>query len=283
MFKIKIKEFRGKNCLITGAASGIGRSTAIAIAKLGVKLVLTDINAKGLEEVSQIITSQGGTVLKFKAFDVSKFEQVKSFADEVHNVFGSMDIIMNIAGISLWGEIHKLEHEHWQKCINIDLWGPIHIMECFLKEMVKAGKGGHLVNVASSAGLFGLPIHSPYSAAKAGVVGISEVLRFDLERYNIGVTLVCPGAVKTPLVETVEIIGIDRTDPAALEIQEKFLNLAVTPEKVADQIIKAIKKKKYLILTSIDMKALYWLKTKMKFLYRLIMRKLNKMLDKVNQ
>ena len=278
---MKIKEFRGKKCVITGAASGIGRATAIKVAKLGMNLFLTDINAAGLEGVSEEIEKSGGVVSKYKALDVSNYEAVKSFAEEIHNEFGAMDIIMNIAGISLWGEIQNLEHQHWQKCINIDLWGPIHIMECFLKETIKAGRGGHLVNVSSSAGLFGLPIHSPYSAAKAGLVGISEVIRFDLERYNIGVTLVCPGAVKTPLVNTVEIIGIDRTDPGAIEIQDKFLERAITPEKVAEQIIKAINKNKYLILTSIDMKALYWLKRKFAPLYRFIMRKLNKMLDKV--
>lgn len=278
---MKEKEFNNKKCVITGAASGIGKSTAIKLAKLGVNLFLTDINTAGLKEVADLIHQQGGKVSKYKALDVSKYEEVKNFADEIHKEFGSMDLIMNIAGISIWGEVHNLEHEHWQRCINIDLWGPIHVMECFLKETIKAGKGGHLVNVSSSAGLFGLPIHSPYSAAKAGIVGISEVLRFDLERYNIGVTLVCPGAVKTPLVNTVEIIGVDKSNPAAVELQDKFLERAITPDNVADQIIKAIIKNKYLILTSFDMKALYWFKRKMNPLYRLIMRKLNKIVDKV--
>ncbi|MHA1301961.1 MAG: SDR family oxidoreductase [Candidatus Helarchaeota archaeon] len=278
---MKIKDFKGKKCIITGAASGIGKSTAIKMGELGVNLFLTDINATGLKEVSEIIEKNGGIVSKYKALDISNYEDVKSFAEEIHKEFGAMDIIMNIAGISLWGEIHNLEHKHWQKCINVDLWGPIHVMECFLKETIKAGNGGHLVNVSSSAGLFGLPIHAPYSAAKAGLVGISEVIRFDLERYNIGVTLVCPGAVKTPLVDTLEVIGIDRTDPAALEIQDRFLERAITPDKAAEQIIRAIKKNKYLVLTSMDMKALHWLKRKMAPLYRLIMRKLNKMLDKV--
>ncbi|TFF93061.1 MAG: SDR family NAD(P)-dependent oxidoreductase, partial [Promethearchaeota archaeon] len=144
-----------------------------------------------------------------------------------------------------------------------------------------AGHGGHLVNVSSAAGLFGFPIHSPYSAAKAGLVGISEVLRFDLERYNIGVTLVCPGAVETPLKNTVEIIGLDKSSPAAMDLQAEFSERAIPPEKVAKQIIHAIKKNKFLVLTSSDMKALYWLKRKFAPLYRFIMRKLNKLVDKV--
>ncbi|MHA1148292.1 MAG: SDR family oxidoreductase [Promethearchaeota archaeon] len=278
---MKIKDFKGKKCIITGAASGIGRSTAIKMAKLGVNLFLTDINASGLEEVSQIIRDSGGLVSYYKPLDISKFEDVKKFANEIHSKFGSMDIIMNIAGISIWGEITNLEHKHWERCINIDLWGPIHVIECFLKETINAGKGGHLVNVSSAAGLFGLPIHSPYSAAKAGLVGISEVLRFDLKRHKIGITLVCPGAVETPLKNTVEIIGVDKDNPAAKEIKSQFSERAITPENVADQIIKAIKKNKFLILTSFDMRAIYWFKRKCNPIYRLIMRKLNKLVDKV--
>jgi len=278
-----LKNFKNKNCLITGAASGIGRATAIEIAKSGVNLFLTDINKKGLEETAGIIKNKGGNVCKFKALDISNFEEVKTFADEVHNEFGAMDIIMNIAGISIWGEIQNLKHEHWQKCINVDLWGPIHIIECFLKETIIASKGGHLVNVSSAAGLFGLPIHSPYSTAKAGLVGLSEVLRFDLQRYNIGVTLVCPGAVNTPMTDSVQIIGLDRNSPFGQELYNKFIKRAIPPERVAKQIIKAIKKKKYLVLTSFDMKFLYWLKRRMPIFYRLFMKKLNKLVDKIKQ
>lgn len=278
---MKKEAFVNKKCLITGAASGIGRATAIKMSELGARLCLTDINSNGLKEINDVIIKRGGKVINFKALDITNYDLVKAWAAEIHKKFGAMDIIMNIAGISLWGEVHFLEHEHWQKCINVDLWGPIHIMECFLKETIKAGKGGHLVNVSSAAGLFGLPIHSPYSAAKAGLVGISEVLRFDLERYNIGVTLVCPGAVETPLKNTVEFIGIDLSNPAVEGLKAQFSDRAISPEKVANQIISAIKKKKFLVLTSFDMKALYWFKRKMAPVYRLIMRKLNTLLDKV--
>jgi len=278
---MKEKNFKNKKCLITGAASGIGKSLALEMAKMNVILFLTDINTAGLEDVSQLIKDQGGIVSKFKTLDIACYEDVKNFANEIHSEFGPMDIIMNIAGISIWGEITDLEHEHWEECINVDLWGPIHIIECVLKETIKAGKGGHLVNVSSAAGLFGFPIHSPYSAAKAGLVGLSEVLKFDLKRYNIGVTLVCPGAVETPLKNTVKIIGIDKSNPAVREIQDKFSERAIAPEKVAKQIINAIKKDKFLVLTSFDIKALFWFKRKIAPLYRLIMRKLNKLVFKV--
>ena len=91
--------------------------------------------------------------------------------------------------------------------------GPIHVIETFVPPMVAAGRGGHLVNVSSAAGLVALPWHAAYSASKYGLRGLSEVLRFDLARHGIGVSVVVPGAVKTPLVHTVEIAGVDRDHP----------------------------------------------------------------------
>lgn len=110
---------------------------------------------------------------------------------------------MNVARMATWGRNQDLEPRHWRACFEIDLVGPIHVMSAFVPAMIKAGTGGHVVHVSSAAGLFGLPIHPPYSAAKFGLRGVSEVLRLDLEQYDFGVTPVCPGAVKTPLVGTV--------------------------------------------------------------------------------
>ena len=280
---MKNKDFKDKKCVITGAASGIGRSTAIAMAKLGVELFLTDINAEGLEETVQIITSDGGKVSKYSAFDISQHKKVEEFANNIHTEFGSMDIVMNVAGISTWGEPHELKHEHWAKMINVDLWGVIHGLESFLPEMVKAGKGGHLVNVSSSAGIVALPWHAAYSAAKFGVVGISEVFRYDLKQYNIGVTVICPGAVDTPLKHTVEIIGVDNDDPEVIRLKERFTERAVTPEKVAQLTIKGIKKNKFMVITSFDIKFLYWCKRNVSPLYRLIVKKVNKIVNEAKK
>ena len=100
--------------------------------------------------------------------------------------------------------------------------GPIHVIETFVPPMVAAGRGGHLVNVSSAAGLVALPWHAAYSASKYGLRGLSEVLRFDLARHRIGVSVVVPGAVKTPLVKTVEIAGVDREDPAREPVGRPF-------------------------------------------------------------
>jgi NAD(P)-dependent dehydrogenase (short-subunit alcohol dehydrogenase family) len=269
-----------KRCLITGAASGIGRATAIAAAGRGAELYLTDRNGEGLKGVVDEIRSSGGTVGHFATVDLVDYEAVVAFAAEVHALGASMDVVMNIAGISTWGRIEQLEHEHWRRTIEVNLMGPIGVLECFVPPMIGAGRGGHVVNVASVAGLFGLPWHAPYSASKLGLRGVSEVLRFDLRKHGIGVSLVCPGAVKTPLVDTVEIVGVDRDSPKMRRLVALFERRAVTPEKVAEKILEAIERNRYLVFTSPDGRFLHWLQRKFSPPYELLMRVMNRELDR---
>jgi NAD(P)-dependent dehydrogenase (short-subunit alcohol dehydrogenase family) len=246
------RDLAGRRVLITGAASGIGCATALRLGQKAAQLVLTDVDAGGLEQAAKEAVSAGGTVHVAEALDVADYEAVVAFASRVHERVGSMDVVMNIAGISTWGAVERLEHRHWQRTIDVDLMGPIHVIECFLPPMIESGRGGHLVNVSSAAGLFGLPWHAPYSAAKFGLRGISEVLRFDLRRHGIGVTLVCPGAVRTPLVRTVDIVGVNRDHPVMKKLTERFESHAISPDDVAAQIIDAVERGRYLVLTSRD-------------------------------
>ncbi len=197
----------GRSCLVTGAASGIGRATALAASARGARLVLADRQAEALAAVAEEIGAAGGTVLAAGVIDVTDRETVEAFAADVHAEHGSVDVVMNVAGISTWGSVETLRHEDWRAMVEVNLMGPIHVIEAFVPAMVRAGRGGHLVNVSSAAGLIGLPWHAAYSASKFGLRGVSEVLRFDLRRHGIGVTLVCPGAVDTPLVGTMQIAG----------------------------------------------------------------------------
>lgn len=267
--------FAAKKTLITGAASGIGEATAHQAASEGAILVLTDINAELLASAVATITASGGTVAYSEALDVADHIAVDAFAAHVDAEVGPLDIVMNIAGISTWGRIQDLDHSHWRRTVDIDLMGPIHIMSAFIPPMIAAGKGGHLVNVSSAAGLFGLPLHAPYSAAKFGLRGVSEVLRFDLEQYGIGVTLVCPGAVDTPLVGTVDIVGIDRDDPRLQRAAADFQKHSVTPDQAAGSIIKGVKRGTYLVFTSNDIRIGHWAQRWFPYGYRKAMRKLN--------
>lgn len=159
--------------------------------------------------------------------------------------------------------------------VSINLMGPIHVIETFLPPMVAAGRGGHLVNVSSAAGLVALPWHAAYSASKFGLRGLSEVLRFDLARHGIGVSVVVPGAVNTPLVNTVEIAGVDRENPRVQKLVGRFTGHAVAPEVVADKILEGVRKNRFLIYTSNDIRALYMFKRVAWWPYSIAMRRAN--------
>lgn len=271
---------QGKKCLITGAGSGIGRATALASAREGADLYLTDINAEGLAETVALVTRAGGRVVESRDLDVSDYEAVAAWGEDVHAAHGSMDVVMNVAGISAWGTVENLEHRHWKSMVDVNLMGPIHVIETFVPPMVRAGRGGHLVNVSSAAGLLALPWHAAYSASKFGLRGVSEVLRFDLKRHHIGVSLVVPGGVKTPLVGTVQIAGVDRDDPRVRKFAHRFEKRAVSPERVADCIVRGIKKRRYLVYTSNDVRFGYWWARKFAPPYEFVMQKANDQFSK---
>jgi NAD(P)-dependent dehydrogenase (short-subunit alcohol dehydrogenase family) len=237
----------GRTAVVTGAASGIGRATAVKLAERGAQVVLTDRDADGLAAVA----AETGA-LHHAAFDISDHEAVTAFAAEVTQ---PVDIVMNVAGIATWGAVEELRHEDWQKIVEVNLMGPIHVIEAFVPAMVRGGRGGHLVNVSSAAGLLGLPWHAAYSASKFGLRGVHEVLRFDLRRHRIRCTLVCPGAVDTGLVQTLDIRGVDRDHPALQKMTKRFQGHAASPEKVAAIILKGVERNRELVFTSADIRA----------------------------
>ena len=248
--------FSGALTLVTGAGSGIGRATALLVAQRGGRLVLTDIQADGLAGTIALLAEAGhvDAVAHDEALDLTDADAVVAFAGRVHEAAGAVDVVMNVAGISTWGRIQDLDLAHWRRTVEVDLMGPIHVMHAFVPAMIEAGRGGHVVNVSSAAGLFGLPLHAPYSAAKFGLRGVSEVLRFDLAAHDIGVTLVCPGAVATPLVGTVDIVGVDRTDPRVVKAIRGFEKHAVSPEKAAEAMIRGVEKGRHTAFTSADIR-----------------------------
>jgi NAD(P)-dependent dehydrogenase (short-subunit alcohol dehydrogenase family) len=267
--------FAGKRCVVTGAASGIGRATALRLAAQGAELYLTDRDGDGLEKTVADARSLGARVPEYRALDIADYHQVAAFAADIHDKHPSMDVVLNIAGVSAWGTVDRLTHEQWSKMIAINLMGPIHVIETFVPPMVAAGRGGRVANVSSVAGLVALPWHAAYSASKFGLRGLSEVLRFDLARHRIGVSVVVPGAVNTPLVNTVEIAGVDREDPRVARWVRRFAGHAVSPEKAAEKILAGVAKNRYLIYTSPDIRALYAFKRLAWWPYSVAMRQVN--------
>ena len=155
----------GAKVCITGAASGIGRATALRLARKQARLFLMDRNGAGLEETCRLVRAAGGQVGASGIFDITDLGAYKKFADAVHAENGPLDILINNAGIALFALVEDMTHEHWRKIIDTNLWGVIHGVECFLPEMIRA-KRGHLVTVSSTAGLVGAPWHAAYATAK---------------------------------------------------------------------------------------------------------------------
>lgn len=257
MLRAPVRDLRGKNVFLTGAASGIGRATAIAAAREGASLFLTDVDQAGLIAVAEEISSTGGDVAYAAPVDVSDHDAVRAMATEITAQHGAMDVVMNVAGIASWGTIAAMPHSTWRRVVDVNLMGPIAVLEYLVPPMIEAGRGGQVVNVSSAAGIIGMPWHAAYSASKFGLRGVSEVLRFDLARHRIGVSLVCPGGVDTGLTETVQIAGVDKTSPQFSRLQAHFRKRAVTPEHAAEAILRGVTRNRYWVYTSRDIQLVH--------------------------
>jgi NAD(P)-dependent dehydrogenase (short-subunit alcohol dehydrogenase family) len=271
----------GLHVLVTGAASGIGASLARRLARHGAHLYLTDRNAAGLNEVAGEIRAAGGSIELVRALDITDIDAVRDFAADVHSRVPAVDAVINVAGIAIWGTVSSLSHEQWRRVIDVNLMGTVHVIESFVPAMVERGRGGHLVNVSSAAGLIGLPWHAAYSASKFGVRGISEVLRFDLARHRIAVSLVCPGGVDTPLTESVEIAGVDSGSAVIRKARGAFQRHAVSPDVAAARIEAGMLRRRYLVYTSEDIRLIHAVQRYLPPLYVLIMKMFNRAADAV--
>ena len=267
--------------LITGAASGIGRSIARLAAGEGARLILTDIDAAGLAAAVAGIEAQGGEVLHHAAFDVSDIDAVTAFEDAVAAKVRSVDILVNNAGIAIWGRIEDMTHEDWRQVIEVNLMGPIHILERFVPPMIAAGRGGHIVNVSSAAGLFGLPWHAAYSASKFGLRGISEVLRFDLRKHRIRVSLVLPGGVDTGIVQSVKIAGFDMRSPRFQKYVAGFRGFATSSDEAARRILDGVARGKYHVYTSNEIAIGHFFQRVFPASYEAVMRGMNRGFDRI--
>lgn len=276
-----VPDLLDREFFLTGAASGIGRATAELAARQGARVHLTDIQAEALESVTQGIRDAGGRVGFVRALDVSDHEAVVAMARDLTTEYGAMDVVANVAGIARWGTVQAMPHSSWQALIDINLIGPISVIEELIPPMIEAGRGGQLVNVSSAAGIIGMPWHAAYSASKFGLRGVSEVLRYDLARHRIGVSLVCPGAVATPLTQTVDIAGVDKESKAFKRAQKRFRSHGATPEEAAEAIINGLRRNRYWVYTSNDIRAIHALQRYFPPGYRLAMTAMNRVANRV--
>jgi len=187
----------GKKAIITGAGKGIGRATALALAKEGVSLGLIARTEEDLQKVADEVQTNGVDVYIASA-DVSSNEQVTSAVDKLLSELGTIDILINNAGIAKFGGFLELDVEEWEKIIQVNLLGMYYVTRAVLPKMID-NKSGDIINISSTAGEKGGPVTSAYSASKAGVLGLTESLAMEARKHNIRVTALTPSTVVTDL------------------------------------------------------------------------------------
>jgi len=241
---------KGCAAVVTGGASGIGRAISLALSREGARVVVADLDEKGMAVTVGDIRKAGGEAISIKT-DVSSLTEVQNLAERAWSSFGPISIVCNNAGVSLVGSLEKATYRDWQWVMGVNLWGVIHGIMAFVPSMIAEGKGGHIVNTASMAGLVATQWLGVYTATKYAVVGLTETLRKDLKPYNIGVSVLCPMSVDTRITESERSRPEQLKDPGVEHVQVSvgFLGRVITAEEVASQVISAIKKNQLYIIT----------------------------------
>lgn len=272
-------------CVVTGAASGIGREVALRLAREGHEVALVDRDETGLDATARDVTGiRPGALLDDQVLDLTDIDEVRAWASRVTGEFGAPDEVFHVAGIAIWGDPRTLPHDKWVKVIDVNLMGTVHVVEALVPAMAEAGKIGtgrharprRLCCVSSAAGFIGLPWHAAYAASKGGVLGMCEVLRFDLAPHGVSVHVAVPGAVDTPLVRTIDIDGVDKSAKRVAKVTKLFQGHAASPAEAADRIVDGTRKGRYMVYTSTDIRVGRWAQVNMPWAYRAVMRLLNR-------
>jgi NAD(P)-dependent dehydrogenase (short-subunit alcohol dehydrogenase family) len=219
--KLPALRFDGQTVLVTGASSGIGRATALAFAAAGANVVLVARRAAALAKVAAQVRAAGGTALVVAA-DVSDPAAVAGGFRKAIKRFDRIDIVVNNAGVLIPARVAELDPKDLQRMLDVNLFGALHVMQAAVEQMQSQPEGGHIVNVASLAGRRGFSPLGGYCASKFALVGMTEALRTELLGSKVGVSLVLPGVIDTPMAAAAA------SDPATEGFWPKSLNMPVS-------------------------------------------------------
>lgn len=221
--------FDGKSAIITGAASGIGRAVAVKLASEGARVVVCDRNIDGIQDVAHAI----GPAALPMTLDVAEEASCQAVVERAVAENGSLDIVCNIAGVLDFGRFADVDQSRWDRVMSVNLGGVYHMCRAAMPHLIQSR--GTIVNMASAAGLVGVPYNSAYTASKHGVVGLTRALALEFSKEGVRINAVCPGGVKTPMLEQAMPKDIDwqMVMRAASWLDSGEM---ATPEDIADTV-----------------------------------------------
>ena len=233
--------FNAKKVVITGAASGIGKELALQISRYGGIIIAADYDKKCLDETVKQVKDSGGAAFGYKV-DISDSRQVGKFAADVKKKHGSIDMLINNAGVTLFGKFEELKIADFEWIMNINLWGAIYMTKAFLPEL-KDKEGAYIVNVASVFGVIGTGNQSAYCATKFGLRGFTEALQDELYSFPVNVISVLPGGIKTNIARNARIIKDGSILKDTEKLEKRLSKISkTTAAEAASAIIDGMKK-----------------------------------------
>jgi short-subunit dehydrogenase len=244
--------FKGKVALVTGAASGIGASLAIALAKRKCDLALVDLNELGLTE-GAAGAAKFGVDVSTRVLDVADASEIAALPDEIEARHGRLAILVNNAGVALAGQFDQVSLDDFKWLIDINFWGVVRMTKAFLP-MLRREPFANIVNISSLFGIIAPPGQTAYCASKFAVRGFSESLRLELAGSPIAVTVVHPGGIATSIARNARLPkGISNADAPALRRVEKMLTMS--PDDAAERIVLGIARREPRVLIGKDCKS----------------------------
>lgn len=238
-----MRALRGLTALVTGAGSGIGRATSLELARAGVRVHAVDIDPLRADSVAAEIAG-AGYVAEGHAVDVAEPAAVSALAGALHARGERIEILVNCAGILATGPAEEITLDEWQRVFGVNLFGAVHTIRAFAPSMLERG-AGHIVNVASLAGLVPFPYVVPYAASKHALVGMSEAMCLEFAHRGVMVTAVCPGAVRTALYTAKPMTLPGGARARIVDLIDRH---AMPPSRVARDIVGAIHKRRALVV-----------------------------------
>lgn len=238
-----------RRVLITGAASGLGKSLALRFAADGWRVAVCDLDEDRLSQTAEEIDRAGGTCMYLRA-DVTSEQDIEQLAESVSDHWGGLDVLVNNAGIAIAGRTDETSMEEWRRIFEVNFFGVLRTTRAMLPLIAQ---GGHIINVASFAGIAAAPGLVAYNTTKAAVISFSESLRAELVDREIGVSVACPAFFKTRLMET-SGAPHDKTRAMVERVMERS---KITADDVAEQVFASVRTRQFMLIPHVDARW-YW-------------------------